>query len=50
MLKFVYFPSSGGHGTHCAGVIAAEANNNLCGVGVAYHCNIAGQDTFFQFL
>ena len=36
------YSSSSGHGTHCAGVIAAEANNNLCGVGVAYQCNIAG--------
>lgn len=30
------------HGTQCAGVIAAEGNNNLCGVGVAYKCKIGG--------
>ena len=30
------------HGTNCAGVIAAAANNGKCGVGVAYNANIAG--------
>ncbi|GAB1605312.1 PC3-like endoprotease variant B [Argonauta hians] len=30
------------HGTHCAGVAAAEANNGVCGVGVAYHASIGG--------
>jgi subtilisin family serine protease len=42
----VHFYIFSGHGTQCAGVIAAEANNSLCGVGVAYGCNIAGQDFF----
>ena len=40
-LSLIYFISSG-HGSQCAGVIAAEANNSYCGVGVAYGCNIAG--------
>jgi len=26
----------------CAGVIAGVANNNLCGVGLAYDAKIAG--------
>lgn len=30
------------HGTECAGTAAAEANNELCGVGVAYQSWIAG--------
>ncbi|XP_073250740.1 furin-like isoform X1 [Porites lutea] len=31
-----------GHGNNCAGVIAGVANNNLCGVGIAYNAQIAG--------
>ncbi|XP_019643710.1 PREDICTED: neuroendocrine convertase 2-like [Branchiostoma belcheri] len=31
------------HGTRCAGIIAAQENNNICGVGVAYGAEIAGQ-------
>ncbi|KAI0980232.1 hypothetical protein GJ496_009479 [Pomphorhynchus laevis] len=30
------------HGTRCAGVIAAKASNNFCGVGVAYNARIGG--------
>ena len=30
------------HGTYCAAVIAAEANNNFCGVGVAFRARIGG--------
>lgn len=30
------------HGTRCAGEIAAAANNNVCGVGVAYNAKIGG--------
>ena len=30
------------HGTRCAGAAAANANNSVCGVGVAYDANIAG--------
>ncbi|MDR2109036.1 MAG: S8 family serine peptidase [Coriobacteriales bacterium] len=29
-----------GHGTHVAGIVAAEANNNLLGAGVSYNANI----------
>ncbi|CAF1134015.1 unnamed protein product [Adineta ricciae] len=30
------------HGTQCAGTAAAKANNEVCGVGVAYNGDIAG--------
>ncbi|XP_041695706.1 proprotein convertase subtilisin/kexin type 4-like [Coregonus clupeaformis] len=30
------------HGTRCAGVVAAVANNGVCGVGVAYQAKIGG--------
>lgn len=30
------------HGTRCAGEVAAEAFNNICGVGVAYNASIGG--------
>ena len=30
------------HGTRCAGEVAAVANNENCGVGVAFHANIGG--------
>ncbi|GAB1606479.1 proprotein convertase subtilisin/kexin type 4-like isoform X1 [Argonauta hians] len=30
------------HGTRCAGEVAAEANNNICGIGVAYNARIGG--------
>jgi len=33
----------GEHGNMCAGVIAGAANNNLCGVGLAYNAKIAGK-------
>ncbi|CAH3044720.1 unnamed protein product, partial [Porites lobata] len=31
-----------GHGNRCAGVIAGVANNNWCGVGLAYDVKVAG--------
>lgn len=31
------------HGTRCAGEVAAVANNNFCGVGVAYNASIGGK-------
>ena len=31
------------HGTGCAGEIAMVKNNNVCGVGVAYHSSITGE-------
>jgi hypothetical protein len=31
------------HGTRCAGAASGEANNGLCGVGVAYNSDIAGR-------
>ena len=33
----------GSHGTRCAGEIAAAANNQVCGVGVAYDARIGGE-------
>lgn len=30
------------HGTRCAGEVSAAANNNICGVGVAYSSKVAG--------
>ena len=30
------------HGTRCAGEVAAQANNSVCGVGVAYNAKIGG--------
>ncbi|KAI4538091.1 hypothetical protein MG293_011494 [Ovis ammon polii] len=30
------------HGTRCAGEVSAAANNNICGVGVAYGSKVAG--------
>nr|XP_031530281.1 neuroendocrine convertase 2 [Vicugna pacos] len=31
------------HGTRCAGEVSAAANNNICGVGVAYSSKVAGK-------
>lgn len=31
------------HGTRCAGEIAAEANNSVCSVGVAYNAQVGGK-------
>jgi len=30
------------HGTRCAGEVAAEANNGICSVGVAFESSIGG--------
>ncbi|KAF7688537.1 hypothetical protein HF521_013344 [Silurus meridionalis] len=30
------------HGTRCAGVVAATANNSICSVGIAYNARIGG--------
>jgi len=30
------------HGTRCAGEVAAEANNNKCGVGIAFDAKVGG--------
>ena len=30
------------HGTRCAGEVAAEENNGICSVGVAYNARIGG--------
>lgn len=31
------------HGSKVAGIAAAQANNNKCGVGIAYEANIGGK-------
>jgi len=31
------------HGTRCAGEVAAEANNGICSVGVAYDAGVGGE-------
>ena len=33
------------HGTRCAGEVAAQANNSLCSVGVAYEASVGGEAT-----
>uniref|UniRef100_G1K8P0 Neuroendocrine convertase 2 n=1 Tax=Anolis carolinensis TaxID=28377 RepID=G1K8P0_ANOCA len=37
------------HGTRCAGEVSAAANNNICGVGVAYNSKVAGR-TYIKIL
>lgn len=31
------------HGTRCAGEVAAVANNQICGAGVAYNAKVGGE-------
>lgn len=31
------------HGTKCAGVIVMKANNQKCGVGIAYDAKVGGK-------
>ena len=45
----ILFPFWISHGTKCAGVIAAEANNSFCGVGIAYSANISGKQVLHLF-
>ena len=33
------------HGTRCAGEVAAQADNSVCSVGVAYEARIGGEWT-----
>ena len=38
------------HGTRCAGEVAADANNSICAVGVAYEASVGGKtNQFLQF-
>ena len=41
LIFFSVFSTS--HGNKCAGIIAGEANNAFCGVGIAYNANIGGE-------
>ena len=36
------------HGTSCAGIIAMEKSNRVCGVGVAYQSSITGK--FYMYM
>jgi len=36
------------HGTRCAGEVAAEANNGICSVGVAFESSIGGTLIFMD--
>lgn len=33
------------HGTRCAGVTVMKANNEKCGVGIAYNAKVGGKKT-----
>ena len=33
------------HGTRCAGIVAAVANNSICSIGIAYNAKVGGQLT-----
>lgn len=37
------------HGTRCAGEIAMQADNNKCGVGVAYNSKVGGKSFFYTY-
>ena len=36
------------HGTSCAGEIGMAKDNDYCGVGVAYNCNLGGKNWKWQ--
>ena len=38
------------HGTSCAGIVAMEKSNRVCGVGVAYQSRITGECSMIVFL
>ena len=38
------------HGTRCAGEVAAQADNHVCSVGVAYNARIGGRPFMSVFL
>lgn len=38
------------HGTRCAGEVAAEANNGICGVGVSFNASVGGKGYFIYKL
>lgn len=38
------------HGTRCAGEVAAEGNNSICAVGVAFDAGIGGMPVVFCLL
>lgn len=44
----LYHLSFDRHGTRCAGEVAAVANNDICGVGVAYNAKIGGESPYLS--
>ena len=50
LLISLLFPFFSSHGTRCAGEVSAVADNNVCGVGIAYHSKIAGKIFSFVML
>ena len=36
------------HGTKCAGEVAAQADNGICGVGVSFNASIGGMAFYFR--
>lgn len=42
------FARTNSHGTRCAGEIAMVANNEKCGVGVAFNVKIGGKIEYTQ--
>lgn len=40
---FFFYPAHSKHGTRCAGQIAAQGNNSVCIVGIAYNARIGGK-------
>lgn len=47
-MSYMYMPVSPNcrHGTRCAGEIAMQADNNKCGVGVAFNSKVGGKNEF----
>ena len=39
----LYNGTRSSHGTACAGIVAMEKSNDVCGVGVAYNSKITGK-------
>lgn len=42
LIQSFLLSSCGSHGTKCAGEVAAQADNGICGVGVSFNASIGG--------
>lgn len=38
------------HGTRCAGEVAAEANNSICAVGIAFEASVGGNSLLYSVI